>query len=245
MDDLTKGFVFTALGIVLAWILSAVSDLTKHRYQRKRGLRRVVFQLLELDHILKSTRPDDGIDKYAEKAFTLMSPIEQANMPLADLKNILTTEIQRINLAMVQVNLVDMKAAYEETIGELSFIDPISAYRLKGRTKVLEFLDHVKGEVDGMVRKYGGSAMDVHVIGHVMDKQAVPMRLEDDIKTLEEHLRRTAWRAGWVLGFRVWRRLTRADNPDQEIGAKIDAILAALKDQMHGLHQNVQPQTMN
>ncbi len=137
------------IGIVIASIFSSAGYFFKIRLESKRSARTVLYFLLEIRHT--TTRllfdPNQATEEWF-KYFTKKLKDMGINMESARIEeplfNLVASHFQNINSASKPDIEERILEPFEKALQDLASVNPVLAYRLKGKEKIEAIIDHTK-----------------------------------------------------------------------------------------------------
>ncbi len=133
---------FSALGsVAFGWLLNELGLFFKTRREEKRIKKKVLFNLLETLYTFKQLDFSKDIELITEKVLIRLPKETQTDEGRQLIKLFYKSIISDLTEKNVSANLIELEESYKKSIEELSSVDPISAYRLKGKNKILQTFD--------------------------------------------------------------------------------------------------------
>jgi hypothetical protein len=151
MDDkLFWGFVFSTVSIAIGWSLNQLGQWISVRNEDKRKLKSILYHLLEVHHLF--LRSDFGIlVKIVKDKIRQLIPAKEFTPEVdAVLTNIFTAFANNLVTKDVLKNFQRLELGYEESIKNLSAVEPLIAYRLSGKTSIYTALEGLSSHVSGL-----------------------------------------------------------------------------------------------
>lgn len=136
-------------GIAISSILGSLGYFLKSRIESKKNARKVLYYLLEIRHSIRSSLVDPNESyiefcEFMESALakrgliTNRTDVEKIIGPL-----ILTHFTNMINSTKPELN-ESLLESYENALSELSCINPVVAYQLRGRETLQQAINHTR-----------------------------------------------------------------------------------------------------
>jgi len=127
------------ISIVLASLLASMGYLYRTYIDRKKIIKNVLFNYLELrDTLEKRYMSSDSFQTTVKKYFTAKG----INIEEKTLNTILETQISKIKKIDINLNTDDIQRL-RNSITELSKVDPIFAYYLNNKERSIELIDNL------------------------------------------------------------------------------------------------------
>ncbi len=178
-------------GAVVGGLITGLGALLQGARERRRALRVILFELLELRHQIALRDPRNVLE--------LLSQVvaERAGRDAA--RELAAPEGQRLARQLVQAAAKTFSESplgpgYEGAVQALAPYDPFLAYRLRGQTHVLQ--------IDRAVASYFEAALALPIVGlgaswdglrQSTEPAALDMLHRDARNRLGSHVRRVAW----------------------------------------------------
>jgi len=165
MDPKITAALIGSFGIFLSASLAYVGFAYKSRLEIKRSARKVLFLLLEIRHetIRSMFDPKDAADKYFEY---MSERMEEKGYPMGDadsnnpLREVITTHFENMFSAMKVDIHTRLLEPFDDSLSEFSTINPVLAYRLRGKEKLEKLISHThtyeqnyKNEIESQIKQ--------------------------------------------------------------------------------------------
>jgi hypothetical protein len=147
------------IGIVIAAILSSAGYLYRVRLESKKSAKKVLYFLLEIRHaiIISSMDPDVGTEIYFEHCVQRMRdkgfPLEKEEVEkifseqiCEHFKNVISTSGTDIEKRLV--------IPFEAALLDMATINPVLAYKLRGKEKIEKLLSHINTHQEAVKEKF-------------------------------------------------------------------------------------------
>lgn len=190
MDDRLITLLSALSGIAFGWALTQFSNWYKERKDDNRIRKAAIFHLLEIGHTLRKMSklsPD-----YSRKVLLELKKLDikfnDSEVNGKKIENEFNTILRAITREHIYKQVKLIGPDYENAIISLSPIEPIIAFGLKGRSNVIEQIDHILKRYIKEISKRG-------ILPPEEEKQAddmLKMFMEntlyfDTINTIESH----------------------------------------------------------
>lgn len=136
-------------GIAISSILGSLGYFLKSRIESKKNARKVLYYLLEIRHSIRSSLVDPN-ESYKEFCEFMESSLAKRGLPIgrADVEPLIGPLLlahftNMINSTKPELN-ERLLESYENALSELSYINPVVAYRLRGRESLQEAINHTR-----------------------------------------------------------------------------------------------------
>lgn len=140
-------YITASVSVGFGWLLNELGQLTKIRRENKRIKRKVLFYLLETFNSLEKLDTNKDIESLTEIIFNSLPADLQTPDDRYQINEYYSSTIPNIAQEFVSNNLKELEDNYIKTIDELSLIDPLAAYRLKGKNKIIDNFDKIKESI--------------------------------------------------------------------------------------------------
>jgi hypothetical protein len=151
MEKTGWAYISTIVSITLGWFLNELSQWFRTRKEDKKVIKRVLYNLLETYFTFNQLNTYDLIHLLTDRLL-IRFPVQDQSFETKDYLNKLFSEI--IN-GFIKDDIVGrlekIEIGYTLSIENLAAVDPITAYRLNGKTRIIETFDilqeHIKEKV--------------------------------------------------------------------------------------------------
>jgi hypothetical protein len=209
----------------LAWILNQFSAAFTLRLADRRILRETLYFLLELRHLLKSVLKMRNPAPYTQMfAEALQQRLPGITLDTAD-RSQYTGAIQQVLQGMEMRMLAEsgLQEGYAAALLKLASVDPISAYRLRGKDVLLSAVgelnkhtqevlgqqEHLQADVDRQQRTLQTAKL--------MQPHTDTMLINTGLKEIEQVLADIAKKIGWRERRELQYILTKAEPAVDEV----------------------------
>jgi hypothetical protein len=136
-------------GIAISSSLGLLGYFLKIRIEYKKNARKVLYYLLEMRHSIRSSLVDPN-ESYREFCEFMEAALARRGLTIdrADVEPLLGTLLlnhftNMINSTKTVLN-ERLLESYENSLSELSYINPVVAYRLRGRETLQQAINHTR-----------------------------------------------------------------------------------------------------
>jgi len=151
MEKFGWTYIATVISITLGWFLNELSQWFRTRKEDKKVIKRVLYNLLETYFTFNQLNTSELIHLLTDRLLTRF-PVQDQSLETKNYLNKLFSEI--INGFIkddIVTRLERIEIGYTHSIEELAAVDPITAYRLNGKIRIIETFDilqeHIKEKV--------------------------------------------------------------------------------------------------
>ncbi|WP_432464069.1 MULTISPECIES: hypothetical protein [unclassified Agarivorans] len=153
MDPKIIAALIGSVGIFFAALLGYVGFFFKSRLEIKKSARKVLFILLEIRHqtIRSMFDPKNATKNYLEYIST---KVEDRGYPMGDisadnpLHKMITTHFENLSTTLKEDMHTKLLEPYDDSLAEFATINPILAYRLRGKEKLEKVISHSQNYVE-------------------------------------------------------------------------------------------------
>ncbi|MBB3186641.1 hypothetical protein [Microbacter margulisiae] len=228
-DKILWGFIFSVIGIAFGWMLNQVGQWFRTRQEDKKNLKVVLYNLLETYFIFIRSDFDKFVQKITDKVHSKIPVNEQT----PEMKMIMQSIYTRILIDYLKPELIkDLKViqeGYQDSIKTLATIDPLTAYYLNGKTKVIETFDNIQNLFDNLKEQFPNDKNEIEIGVKQVMETLKPDLFQDTLNDLEMDIRDIAWKINpyvWFKSTRMIKRLKlrlneRLDNEIDELFTKL------------------------
>jgi len=228
----------SALGSVgFGWLLNELSQIIRTRQSDKRIKKKVLFYLLETLHTFKKLDINDDIEAISEALLKKLPKEVQNEEGKKFLQKFYRELISNLIEKEVANNMSELEESYKLAIEDLSLVDPLSAYILKGKNKILDTFDQLAIIFNQAENEFPEEGEEIKLQGSNVMEILKPELLTESIKDLEEEVRNISW----SIGIWTWHKCRRAINKphkiDNEKKRKIEELLDRFMPQISAIQQ--------
>lgn len=164
MDSKIIAAIIGVVGISIGALLGGVGYYLKSRNETMQTKNMVLYHLLELRHLLKSSyiNPKEFADLYIEYCRTLLRKkgIDDENEFPENIKRMIEWVMARM-LEVKKPNIDEsFISSYKSALLQLCETDPVMAYKLKGKERLSEILNVQKEYSENFMTSYQGESSE-------------------------------------------------------------------------------------
>lgn len=228
LETLKWGALLSAIGIAFGWFLNQVTGWWHVRRDDKRILKRVLYNLFEVHHLMNRFNIDESVEKLIEKLLSKVPVEEQTPQNIKFLRSLIYTEVANFLQADAADELKALEIKYQSSVDDLSKIEPIQAFYLSGKTKILENIKLIDRWFDHATQKYSSEKSEIEVAKNELNDIFSPTIITDSIKELRKEIIELAWKINPVIWWKTKKILNKKSKPDTEFENMFDEILNKL-----------------
>lgn len=196
--------VFTTLGsVAFGWLLSGAGQWLKGRKEDRRVKKIVLYNLLETHHLFKQLDTSEDIKKISEIVFTMIPKEYQIEEVRIGITRFCQTNLQNMIEAHASEELNKLEESFTKAIDEFSKVEPLNAYRLKGKTRIMDVFNLLKLYSENVKKDF---EVDNHEVAEITDKSIAEFRpdlITYSIKDLEEEIKGISLSINILTRFKV------------------------------------------
>lgn len=223
---------FSLIGVIIGWLLNQLGSWFRARGEDKRNLKGVLYQLLESYHLLGKHDFQKFVDRFLDKLLADI-PLDQQAIQKELFKNTMLPQlVENFIKPILLGDLKNIESKYDEAIGVLSKIDPLTAYYLGGRNRIPEQLSAIENWVEGL----SGEQISMNDVEQSKKFLGIltPTLLQDILDDMKEDIISIAWKINPVIWFKTKRILKRMPlNASEVVDKKVDEIIRLIKTSQH------------
>jgi hypothetical protein len=134
-------YVSALFSVAFGWCLNELSQWFRTRKDDRKIKKQILFNLLETNFILNQLNTSELVQIVTEKVFGKIPEEERTEEFKEYLFKLYTTMLNETTYKNVAENLTNIEEKYSNAVDNLASIDPITAYRLNGKTKILQVFE--------------------------------------------------------------------------------------------------------
>jgi hypothetical protein len=208
---------FSALGsVAFGWLLNEMGNFLKTRREDKRIKRKVLFFLFETLYTFKKLDISKELELITEKIILKLPAEAQTDEGRHYLRTMYNPIISNLVENDVSENLLELEESYKKSIEELSLVDPISAYRLKGKNRILQTFDQLYDYFEDVKQQFPEESNDIESQSEKVFEQIKPELLNNSISDLEVEIKSIS------LSIGIWTRIKANKILNQSTNKEID-----------------------
>ena len=204
--------ILILVGVFAGWLLNELSYYFRCRRQDKRKLKEVLFNLLDIWHLMKANNPDLAVQITIDKLTGRFPDAFRNKEALLFLKPFYHDFADGLMQQIVSKEISGIKERYEISVNSLAKIDPLLAHRLSGKLSVHDYIKISNERIENFKRVISnfGTSDDLNALESL--KQMVrPMIMDDVTKTMEDNIKEVSCKISVLTWFKTERKLGRHD----------------------------------
>jgi hypothetical protein len=222
MEKTGWAYLSTIVSLTLGWFLNELSQWFRTRKEDNKVIRRVLYNLLETYFTFNQLNTSDLIHLLTDRLL-IRFPVQDQSLETKNYLNKLFSEI--IN-GFIKDDIVGrlekIEVGYTNSIEDLAAVDPITAYRLNGKTRIIETFDILQEYIKEKITQ--STELDLLFQGHI--DSIKPKIINEAINDLEDEILSISFSISiitWIKAKRTIKRIKGKIKKDGE--KKLDELL--------------------
>ena len=188
MDKLDWPYITALISIAFGWFLNELGQWFRTMQNDKKIKKQILYNLLETNFIFNQLDSGELVELLTERVLLRFPKHEQTDEVKEYLKKLYTVQIKGILQDNIADNLNDLEVKYSNAVDSLSTIDPITAYRLKGKTKILQTFDLLKDYYEGVKKQFPNDLEELQNSIEIATKAIEPDIIKEAISDIQDEL---------------------------------------------------------
>jgi len=231
-DNLIRGFLFSIIATGFGWLLNEASQFIRARGDDKRSVKRVLFNLLEVHYLFLRVDLDKVLDMVVGKVLVQLPREQQTPQVKEGIKSFYSSTLKTLLKDELGSRVMKAKAGYEASVNELASIDPVSAFRLSGKTFILYQFDLIENWFGNVKEMHPNHASQIEKSASIAMDAIKPPVTKEDLEELEDSIREVAFEAGIITWIKTRKQVRKSKKfIEVDIEKKLDSMMAMLKNQ--------------
>lgn len=229
MDKIDWTYITALFSITFGWFLNELGQWFKTRQDDKKIKRKILYNLLETNFIFNQLETSNFVELLAERIL-LRVPKHLQTEEVKQYLNILYSGfIDNLIKDNVANNLVNIEEKYTNAVDSLATIDPVTAYRLNGKTKIIETVNLLEDYYEKVNQQFPNDIDQMRDAIETATNIIKPEIIKDAIVDLEEEIRDIAFSIDILTWLKVKQTLKSSKERIRKNGVKkIDELLDKL-----------------
>jgi hypothetical protein len=231
MLDKALMYLMPLAGVALGFILNEASYWLRIRRDDRKKIKGVLYNLLEIFNELYSSYLLDVNKELFIKKYISKLPLdtdEQRKFLYSNLKEIIEKLYKQLAPAD---KLEKIKSGYLTAINSLASIDPLLAYKVSGKSSIMEYIATAISEIDRCIKNLSSEEEPqvMEVKDEVIDK--ISAIIEEDIKEVSWKINILTWyRSKQIIHYiKEEKRIEAQEEMDQMINKVVAKFLGSTK----------------
>ena len=229
MNRIDWTYLTALFSISFGWLLNELGQWFRTMKEDKRIKKQILYNLLETNFIFNQLDISDILNLTIDRIMLRFPENEQTE----EVKQQLIEQSSELIKGLVQKsvidNLKDMEVKYQNAVDSLSTIDPITAYRLKGKTKILQTFEIFQDYYIDVKTKFPDDSELIQNSFDTTIKSIEPDIIRGAISDIEVEIKDIAFSIDIITWFKVKSSLKSSKDRIRNEGvAKVDKLLDIL-----------------
>ena len=219
-------YITALLSVALGWFLNELGQWFRTMHGDKKIKKQILYNLLETNFIFNKLDTDIFTNILSERVLLRIPLEEQTEELKVYLKQLYSKLIGEIIQKNVAENLDAIEEKYSSAVDNLATIDPVTAYRLNGKTKIMQTFDFLQEYSEKVKQEFPHDIQQIQESIDLTAETIKPDIIKDAISGLEDEIRALAFSINIKTWFKVKRTLKKSKEGIHEDGVKmIDDLL--------------------
>jgi hypothetical protein len=228
-DTIFWGFIFSAVGIAFGWFLNELGQWFRTRKEDKKIKNQILYNLLEINFVFNQLETSEITQLLADRILLRIPKEEQTEELKQSLSQFYSEIISELLEDNVNEKLDIIEAKYSIALDDLATIDPITAYRLNGKTNIMQSFDILHDYFDAVKKQFPGEEEVIQDQINSTIHSLKPEVIKEAISDLENEIKDLALSINPWIWFKVRKTLQSSKDRIRNEGAKkIDKLLDKL-----------------
>lgn len=221
MNKFDWTYITALLSITLGWFLNELGQFFRTVHSDKKIKKQILYNLLETNFIFNKLDSEKFTDILSERVM-LRIPLEEQSEDLkVNLKQLYSKLLGEVIKKNVAENLEAIEAKYTSAVDNLASIDPVTAYRLNGRTKIMDIFDSIQLYSEKAKNEFPFDAEQIQESIELAAENIKPDIIKDAITSLEQEILDLAISINIQTWLKVKRSLKKSKKGIHEDGVKL------------------------
>lgn len=209
LNSMKWGVLFSSIGVVMGWFLNQLSQWWRFRKEDKRTLKQVLYNLLEVHHLLSRFDIDEPAGIITHNLFSQLPADQNTEENKLLIQKLILREVTVYFDKTTTVELRTIENKYQGCISDLSKIDPLKAYYLSDKTKIFDNIKLIEGWIDNVYERHPGEVEIQDTTKNEMITILRPNIVTDSLKHLRQEMTSIAWKINPIIWLRVKNMLDK------------------------------------
>ncbi|TLY45037.1 MAG: hypothetical protein E6K54_08980 [Gammaproteobacteria bacterium] len=193
-------FLTTVIGIGFGWILNEFGQWFRTRREDRKVKKKMLYLLLETYYTFNKLDTAPIINEISKIITEKLPPEIQTEELQLEINKIYHNVIDQTMEDNVSDEILDLEESYKKGIEDLAFVDPITAYRLKGKNDILETFDQMAEAIESIKKQL--SEEEKERIPDSIFNMIKPELLKTTFMDLEEEIKKISRNIGPLTHYR-------------------------------------------
>jgi len=229
VDKIDWTYITALISITFGWFLNELGQWFRTRQDDKKIKRRILYNLLETNFIFNQLDTSNIVELLTERILLRVPKHEQTDEVKQYLNKLYSGLIDGLIQDNVADNLESIEEKYTNAVDSLATIDPVTAYRLNGKTKIIETFDLLEDYYEEVKQQFPNDADEIQGAIELATNSIKPKIIKEAIEDLEDKIRDIAFSIDIRTWYKVKQTLRSSKDRIRKDGVKkIDELLDKL-----------------
>jgi hypothetical protein len=229
VDKLDWTYITALISITFGWFLNELGQWFRTRQDVKKVKRKILYNLLETNFIFNQLDTSNIVELLTERILLRVPKHEQTDEVKQHLNKLYSGLIDGLLKDNVADNLENIEEKYTSAVDSLAAIDPVTAYRLNGKTKILETFDLLEDYYEEVKQQFPNDVDEMQDAIETATNAIKPELIKEAIDDLEDEIRDIAFSIDIRTWYKVRKTLKSSKERIRKDGVKkIDELLDKL-----------------
>lgn len=229
MDKIDWTYITALFSIAFGWFLNELGQWFRTRQEDKKIKKQILYNLLETNFIFNQLDTSNIVELLTERILLRVPKHEQTEEVKQYLNQLYSGLIDNLIQDNVADNLESIEEKYTNAVDSLATIDPITAYRLNGKTKIIETFDLLEDYYEEVKQQFPNDIDEMQGVIEIATNSIKPEIIKEAIEDLEDEIRDIAFSIDFRTWFKAKRTLKSSKERIRKDGVKkIDELLDKL-----------------
>lgn len=226
MNKINWTYITALFSIAFGWFLNELGQWIRTRQGDKKIKKRILYNLLETNFIFNQLNTTELVNLFSERVLLRIPKQEQTDATKLYLNELYPRLIKNFVQENVAKNLKDIEEKYCSAVEDLATIDPIIAYKLNGKTKIIETFSLLQDYYEGVKKQFPNDTEEIQSAIDLATETIESEITNDAIKDLEIEIKDIAFSIDIKTWFKVRKTLKSSKERIRKEGVtKIDDLL--------------------
>jgi hypothetical protein len=229
VDKIDWTYITALISITFGWFLNELGQWFRTRQDDKKIKRKILYNLLETNFIFNQLDTSNIVELLTERILLRVPKHEQTDEVKQYLNKLYSGLIDGLLQDNVADNLKSIEEKYTNAVDSLATIDPVTAYRLNGKTKIIETFDLLEDYYEEVKQQFPNDAYEMQGAIELATSSIKPEIIKEAIEDLENEIRDIAFSIDIRTWYKVKQTLKSSKDRIRKDGVKkIDELLDKL-----------------
>jgi hypothetical protein len=229
VDKIDWTYITALISITFGWFLNELGQWFRTRQDDKKIKKKILYNLLETNFIFNQLDTSNIVELLTERILLRVPKYEQTDEVKQYLNKLYSGLIDGLIQDNVADNLERIEEKYTSAVDSLATIDPVTAYRLNGKTKIIETFNLLEDYYEKVKQQFPNEADEMQGAIEIAKSSIKPEIIKEAIEDLEDEIRDIAFSIDIRTWYKVKQTLKSSKDRIRKDGVKkIDELLDKL-----------------